>query len=68
MHSLDLLLTLGSGIVQSLVLLLDEVDLTLDLLLPLLLVVLLALLVLLLELADLLQLRLFLYLKNGLLH
>ena len=67
-HGLDLLLTLGSGVIESLILLLDEVNLAFDLLLPLILVILLALLVLLLELADLLQLRLLFHLENGLLH
>ena len=66
-HSLDLLLALGSGIVQSLIFLLNEVDFTLNLLLPLLLVVFLALLVLLFKLADLLKLSLLLNFENSLL-
>ena len=65
-HGLDLLLTFGSSVVQGLILLLDQVDFTLDLLLPLLVVVLLTLLVLLLELADLLELCLFLDFEDGL--
>ena len=52
MHGLHLLLTLGTRIVQRLVLLLDQVYLAFHLLLPLILVVLLALLVLLFEFAD----------------
>lgn len=58
MHGLHLLLTLGTRIVQGLVLLLDQVDLALDLLLPLILVTFLTLLVFLLELADFLKLGL----------
>lgn len=68
MHGLHLLLTLGTRIVESLVLLLDQVDLAFDLLLPLVLVVLLTLLVLLFEFTDLLQLCLFFNLENGLLN
>ena len=67
-HGLDLLLALGAGVVESLILLLDEVDLAFDFLLPLVLIVLLALLVFLLELSDFLQLGLFFDLENGLLH
>ena len=67
-HGLDLLLALGTGVVKSLILLLDEVDLALDFLLPLVLVVLLALLVFLLELSDLLQFGLLFDLEDGLLH
>jgi len=66
-HGLHLLLTLGTRIVQGLVLLLDQVDLAFDLLLPLVLVVLCALLVLLFEFTDFLQLRLFFDLEDGLL-
>ena len=66
-HGLDLLLTLGARVVQSLVLLFDEGDLALDLLIPLSVSVLLPLLVLLLEFADLLQLSFFFNLKDGLL-
>ena len=67
-HSLDLLLALGTGVIESLILLLDEVNLAFDFLLPLIMVVLLALLVLLLELSDLLQLGLLFDLEDGLLH
>ena len=67
MHGLHLLLSLGTSVIQGLVLLLDEVDLALDLLLPLVLVVLLTLLVLLFELADLLELGLLFDLEDGLL-
>lgn len=67
MHGLHLLLTLGTRIVQCLVLLLDQIDLAFDLLLPLVLVVLCALLVLLFEFSDLLKLRLFFDLEDGLL-
>jgi len=67
-HGLNLLLALGACVIQSLVLLLDEVDLTFDFLLPLLVIVFLALLVLLFEFADLLELSLFLHFKNGLLN
>ena len=68
MHGLDLLFALGSGVVQSLILLLDEVDLALDFLLPLILVVLLPFLVFLLEFSDFLQLRFFFDLQDGLLN
>ena len=66
-HGLELLLSLGTRIIQGLVLLLDELDLSLDLLSPLVLVVLLSLLVLLFEFADLLELSLFFHFENGLL-
>lgn len=65
-HSFDLLFSLSTGVVQSLVLLLDERNLALDLLLPLRVVVLLSLGVLLFELAYLLELSLFLHLQNSL--
>lgn len=68
MHGLNLLLALSACVIQSLVLLLDEIDLTFDFLLPLLVIVFLALLVLLFEFADLLELSLFLDFKNGLLN
>ena len=67
MHGLQLLLSFGTRIIQGLVLLLDELDLSLDLLSPLVLVVLLSLLVLLFEFADLLQLSFFFHFENGLL-
>lgn len=67
-HGLNLLLALSACVIQSLVLLLDEIDLTFDFLLPLLVIVFLALLVLLFEFADLLELSLFLDFKNGLLN
>ena len=60
MHSLYLLVALGTRNRQRLVFLLDQRDLTVDFLFPLGVIVLLPLLVLLFELADLLQLSLFL--------
>lgn len=66
-HRFDLLLALLTRVVQSLVLLLDELDLALHFLSPLLLVVLLALLVLLFKLADFLKLRLLFHLEDSLL-
>jgi len=59
-HGLDLLLSPSTSIVESLVLLLDARDLTLDLLFPVVVVALLTLLVLSFEFADLLQLGFFL--------
>ena len=67
-HGFDLLLAFGAGIVESLILLLDERDLTLDLLVPLSMIVLLSLLVLLFELSDFLQLSLLFNLQDGLLN
>ena len=68
MHCFDLLLTLGTSVVQSLVLLLDKRDLAFDLLVPLGVGVLLTFLVLLFELANFLELSLFFNLQNGLLN
>ena len=68
MHSLYLLVALGTRNCQSLVFLLDQRDLTVDFLFPLSMIILLSLLVFLFELADLLQLSFFLYFKNGLLN
>ena len=67
-HGLDLLLTLGSCVVERLVLLLDAVALSSDLLLPVLVVGILSLLVLCFELSDLLELSLLLYFEDGLLY
>ena len=67
MHSLYLLVALGTRNRQRLVFLLDQRDLTVDFLFPLGVIVLLPLLVLLFELADLLQLSLFFDLEDGLL-
>ena len=67
MHGLDLLLTLGTCVVEGLVLLLDQRDLALDFLLPLVVIVFLSLLVLGLEFSDFLQFSLFLDFENGLL-
>ena len=54
MHSLYLLVALGTRNCQSLVFLLDQRDLTVDFLFPLSMIILLSLLVFLFELADLL--------------
>lgn len=67
MHSLDLLLSLGTRVIEGLVLLLNQGDFAFDLLLPLRMVVLLSLLVFLFELTDLLQFTLFLNLEDSLL-
>ena len=67
MHSLYLLVALGTRNCQSLVFLLDQRDLAVDFLLPLCVIILLSLLVLLFEFANLLQLGFFLDLKDGLL-
>ena len=67
MHSLYLLVALGTRNCQSLVFLLDQRDLTVDFLLPLCVIILLSLLVFLFELADFLKLGFFLDLKDGLL-
>ena len=67
MHSLYLLVALGTRNCQSLVFLLDQRDLTVDFLLPLSMIILLSLLVFLFELADFLKLGFFLDLKDGLL-
>ena len=66
MHCLDLLLSLGTRVIEGLVLLLNQGDFTFDLLLPLRVVVLLSLLVFLFELTDLLQFTFFLNLKDSL--
>jgi len=66
-HSLDLLLSLGTRVIEGLVLLLNQGDFAFDLLLPLRMVVLLSLLVFLFELTDLLQFTLFLNLEDSLL-
>ena len=67
MHSLYLLVALGTRNRQRLVFLLDQRDFTVNFLFPLSVIILLSLLVFLFELADLLQLSFFLDLKNGLL-
>ena len=67
MHSLYLLVALGTRNRQCLIFLLNQRDLTVDFLFPLSMIILLSLLVLLFELADLLQLGFFLDLKDGLL-
>ena len=67
MHSLYLLVALGTRNRQRLIFLLNQRDLTVDFLFPLSMIILLSLLVLLFELADLLQLGFFLDLKDGLL-
>ena len=54
MHSLYLLVALGTRNRQCLIFLLDQRDLTVDFLFPLSMIILLSLLVLLFELADLL--------------
>ena len=68
MHSLYLLVALGTRNCQSLVFLLDQRDLTVDFLFPLSVIILLSLLVFLFELADLLQLSFFLNFKDSLLN
>ena len=67
MHSLDLLLSLGTSVVQSLILLFNELELALNLLHPSVMVGLLSLLVLSFEFPDFLKLSLFLNFKDGLL-
>ena len=67
MHSLYLLVALGTRNRQRLIFLLNQRDLTVDFLFPLSMIILLSLLVLLFELANLLQLGFFLDLKDGLL-
>ena len=67
-HSLNLLFTLGSCIVESLVLLFDAVALPSDLLLPVLVVGILSLLVFCFELSDLLKLSLLLDFEDSLLY
>ena len=67
-HSLDLLLTLGSSDVESLVLLLDAAHLTLNFLNPVFMGLLLALVVLTFEFADLFQFCFFLNFKQSLLN
>ena len=66
MHRFDLLLPLCSGVVKSLVLLLNSSALPSDFLLPLLVIVVLPLLILCFELSDFFQFCLFLYLEDGL--
>ena len=68
MHSLYLLVALGTRNCQSLVFLLDQRDLTVDFLFPLSMIILLSLLVFLFELADLLQLSFFFNFKDSLLN
>ena len=68
MHSLYLLVALGTRNCQCLVFLLDERDFTVDFLFPLCMIILLSFLVFLFELADLLKLSFFLDLKDGLLN
>jgi len=66
-HGLNLLLTLSSSVVQGLVLLLDEIDLTLDFLLPFVLVLGLSLTVFGLVLANFVQFGFLFYFEDGLL-
>ena len=67
MHGLDLLLSLGTSVVKSLILLLNQFNLTLYFFLPSVLVRLLSLLVFGFEFSNLAHFSLFLNFKNGLL-